>query len=285
MAIQQEPTMSCIRDIHWKGSHRDDGAERPSTRFREMRREGKRFALTALALISFAGVPSAAEAREGCGLFTDESKMIVFLLDTSLTIRHLTAFENAWNTIVSRAQDGDTIVLAVVKDGTGGTENGEFPYLQEQTFPCKGLTAPSKYRAAREQVLASLNGAFSRAVAAGRGRKTLLFSSLRSIAKYYADYGGRRILVLASDGLEDSEIARFETMTLSQPRGRTLIEDQLTPDMRTQMAAVSVWFVAAETPSEEKTLEIQRFWLSYFRAFGAELPSHRYAGTLLHYER
>jgi hypothetical protein len=216
--------------------------------------------------------------------------VVAFLLDVSGTVRHFDAFERAWHEVVTKAKDGDTLVLAVVKRDARGGGGGEFPYLKKEQLPCYSpLEAPAIYRRKRSAVIATLERAFAEARSLPRPAaphdRTLLLSSIRSIAKDLSAHDGPRALVLATDGLEDSAIARFENTPLTDPVINRLVENERTPDLRRQLTGVSAYVVAAGAPSDEKSSEVERFWLTYFQQMGARLPPERYAGRLLHYRR
>jgi hypothetical protein len=237
----------------------------------------------AVAAVMLLPVKESAAAGKGCGPLAGDPKIVAFLIDTSLTVRYFKVVQSAWRSVVESAGDGDTLVLAVVKGDARGSHSGEFPYVDSWTFPCKGLRPPSEHRRERAAAVESAGQAFAKALEAGRPQRTLLFSSLRGLAKYFADHDGPRVLIVATDGLEDSDTAKFETTTLTPVLSRTLIEEQRTPELSKHLKGVSVWVVAGGTASDAKSMEIERFWSSYYKAFGADLPPHRYAGALLHY--
>ena len=237
----------------------------------------------AVATALLLSVTESAAAAKGCGPLSGDSKIVAFLMDTSLTVRYFEVVQSAWKTVVQSAGDGDMLVLAVVKGDARGSESGEFPYVDTWTLPCKGFRPPSQYKRERADALDSAHKAFAKALKAGRPLNTLLFSSLRGLAKYFADHDGPRVLIVATDGLEDSDTAKFPKTRLTPAVSKKLIEGQRTPELSKQLKGVSVWVVAGGTPSDDKSIEIERFWSAYFKAFGADLPSHRYAGALLHY--
>lgn len=240
----------------------------------------------AIALFSVAP-PTRAEP---CSLQLKVPAMVVLLLDLSGTVRHFSAFERAWQQIVAQAGDGDTVVLAAVKRGARGGTGGEFPFLEEQQLPCYSpLASPAAQKRRRASAIAALQQAFTQAMSlrslrAGNDR-TLLLSSVRSIAKHFANHDGPRRLVLATDGLEDSDVAKFETLRLTDSAIARLVAAERTAALRAQLKGVSVSVVAAGTASDQKSSEVERFWLHYFKEMGADLPPARYAGTLLHYGR
>jgi hypothetical protein len=111
----------------------------------------------------------------------------------------------------------------------------------------------------------------------------MLFISLRSVAKFYANYSGPRRLVKASDGLEDSDVAKFAAMKLTASIATRLIDSQRDANTSRQMKGVSVWVIAGGTMTDAKSLEVENFWKLYFKAVGANLDPAHYAGSLLGY--
>jgi hypothetical protein len=249
----------------------------------------RRMFLVCSVLVIALATARASDAR-ACLFQRAKPAVVAFLLDVSGSVHHFSAFERAWQQIVDEAKDGDTILLAVVKrDATGGP-GGDFPFLEQQRMPCYSpVVSPAKYHRERASAIAQLQRAFLTARTlpkpAPQQDRTLLLSSIRSIAKHFANHDGPRLLVLASDGHEDSDRAIFKNTALTDAVISTLVARERTPDLRRQLTKVSTYVVAAGSASDVKALEVQRFWLTYFKELGADLPPERYAGTLLHYAR
>ncbi len=259
---------------------------RTANRRRDPRGGGRGAGLGTVAVMVLATVLLAQPAgAEPCTPLSHPA-VVVFLLDTSLTVHYFQAFRQAWQSVISHSEDGDTIVLAVVKESAGGGSGGDFPYLERQDLPCYSvLETREAYQAKRAAVIKRLEQAFDEALKQRKGKQTLLLSSVRSAAKYFPNHGGPHLLVVASDGLEDSDTAKFDTMKFSVDASAKIIDRERTKELRDQMSHVSVYFVAAGSPSDERAKQVEQFWLSYFKAVGADLPPHRYAGSLINFQR
>lgn len=208
--------------------------------------------------------------------------IVGFLLDISLTVRNFQAAQTAWQQILAKAEDGETIVFAVVQGGPGDVNGGEFPYFVKVKMPIYSILGNrDDYEKERSNAVTRLTRAFDEAMKLHRPNKTLLLSSIRSMGKMFAARDGKRCLILATDGLEDSAAARFEDLKLTDEINQKLIDTVLTDDLRHQMQGVSVRVVTSGIPSEEKATQVERFWLTYFQTAGANFPSHYYAGQLM----
>jgi hypothetical protein len=197
------------------------------------------------------------------GLFSKPAT-VVFLLDTTLTVQHFDAFRRAWIRTVAELRDGDHVVLAVVKGDARGGPGGAFPYLIERTMPAYSIWKPyEEYRKEKAAVEKELLAAFETALTVGRFDKTLLLSSVRSLAEHLASgAGGPRVIIIAPSFL--SRLIADE---------RNLLRDKL--------KGVEVHVVAAGAATDKKALEVRRFWEALFRATGARLTPSWYAGELI----
>jgi hypothetical protein len=215
------------------------------------------------------------------GLFSKPAT-VVFLLDTTLTVQHFDAFRRAWIRTVAELRDGDHVVLAVVKGDARGGPGGAFPYLIERTMPAYSIWKPyEEYRKEKAAVEKELLAAFETALTVGRFDKTLLLSSVRSLAEHLAsDAGGPRVIIIASDMLEDSEYGAFEQRAITPSFLSRLIADERNL-LRDKLKGVEVHVVAAGAATDKKALEVRRFWEALFRATGARLTPSWYAGELI----
>lgn len=216
-----------------------------------------------------------------CGVFSTPPATVVFLLDTTLTVRYFDSFRRAWIRTVMELRDGDRVVLAVVKGDARGGRGGVFPFLLERTVPAYSIFRPhEEYRKAKAAVQKELLGAFDAAVSVGRFDQTLLLSSVRSLAEHLAmDEGGARVFVIASDMIEDSELADFERPIAPAVRSRLIANERSL--LRDKLRGVEVHVVAAGAATDAKALEARGFWEAYFQAMGARMAPSWYAGELI----
>jgi hypothetical protein len=215
-----------------------------------------------------------------------KSAVTVFLLDTTTSMHLFDASRRAWGSVIQQAKGGDVIVFACVKGDSGGGSGGEFSYLKKWTIPSYSILVPNdQYRAEKNRVMNEMTEAFDKALQQKRPEKTLIFSSLRSISKYFDNHSGPCILVLASDGLEDSEIAQFKTQVVTKEVKDKIIAEEHTNGLNGYLRGVSVYMIIGGLPSEKKSLEMENFWPSYFRASGGDIPRHHYAGEFIDFQR
>jgi hypothetical protein len=132
---------------------------------------------------------------------------------------------------------------------------------------------------ARTDVQALLNGNTS---------KTAILDSLLLAQKLFhgscATAASRRVLVLFSDMLEDSNRYRFDRETLTPARIKQIIAREQADHRIADLKGVEVYVAGATAdPSGDPAQigRIQAFWLAYFQAAGAELADAHYSASLL----
>jgi lysophospholipase L1-like esterase len=99
----------------------------------------------------------------------------------------------------------------------------------------------------------------------------------------------KKILVLFSDMVEESEYYNFKRENLTQKRIEQIISQEKAKGRLPDLSGVKVYVVGAAAGSyekmpSEKIFGLQNFWLRYFKECGADLAKERYGGPLLEFE-
>lgn len=110
--------------------------------------------------------------------------------------------------------------------------------------------------------------------------KTDIMSSVMLAANILKRYPERRrILVIFSDMIEDSESYNFERLKLTDKKIKEIIEKEKNRGMIPELNGVRVYITGAQARTLEMYNSIKKFWTEYFRVTGAELVE--YSSTFL----
>jgi hypothetical protein len=95
----------------------------------------------------------------------------------------------------------------------------------------------------------------------------------------------QKVLVIFSDMVEESAHYRFPNEHLTDARIRAIVEAERVGGRLPNLKGVKVWKTgaSAERLDDDRSRELQRFWIEYFRASGASLVPDHYGSTLLNF--
>lgn len=93
----------------------------------------------------------------------------------------------------------------------------------------------------------------------------------------------RKILVIMSDMVEDSQAHNFETENLSAERINQIIERARRENSLPDLRGVKVYVAGATHRDTNRLDQIRNFWLNYFQACNAMLPRENYGGPLVRF--
>jgi hypothetical protein len=216
----------------------------------------------------------------------DTPSLVFVLVDASLTIPDLNDFRQAWKTLSSRAVGGDRVVIAVVSGHTGKLENSALTETGDRELPLKGWNDnPFTYDESLSKAKTELTTDFEAALAKPRPDRTELLRSIRDAGRYFGGEKKRRkFLVILSDMLQDSAEYQFTRISVSETFTKNVIakaqKDQTLPDVH----GVTVYTQVPGVAAPAKADQVERFWIAYFSASGAQIDQHTY-GTLTNYRR
>lgn len=90
-----------------------------------------------------------------------------------------------------------------------------------------------------------------------------------------------RFLILFSDMVEESARYNFRRENLTAVRIAAMLETERKAGRLPMLKGVQVWVSGAGGATPERFVQIQDFWIQYFRAAGAELRKSRYGAGLM----
>jgi len=94
---------------------------------------------------------------------------------------------------------------------------------------------------------------------------------------------GHRALVVFSDMVEESDLYNFQSDSLSDSRIEAILKAERESGRIPNLNGVRVWKAGAASGDlkEAKSRQLEKFWLQYFQAAGADVAKERYAPILL----
>jgi hypothetical protein len=113
---------------------------------------------------------------------------------------------------------------------------------------------------------------------------TQILSGISGATRVYQSYPDhQRILVVFSDGVEDSEIAKFDKDLPTEASTNTLLQKLAGSGRLPDLTGVKVFFIGAAPNSlrivksaDEDYIAVKKFWLQYFQKVGASLEEKNY---------
>ena len=134
-------------------------------------------------------------------------KIVLVFMDVSASVRDFTVYHDTWAKILGDLTDGDRLVLARISAET----LTQFRPVLDRELPAFNPFTDNKlvHEKKLKQIHQELVGALTQALAATRSPKTDILHTLTLAEKIFHDEKRRRILVLVSDMLEDSEEYNF----------------------------------------------------------------------------
>jgi hypothetical protein len=111
-----------------------------------------------------------------------------------------------------------------------------------------------------------------------------IMSSLTLAQNIFQDYpGGRPVLVILSDMMEDSQNYNFYNTQLTDSVTQDIISKEKSAGRLPNLQGANVYVVAAGTEDSDKFFEVRNFYLKYFAAAGAKLDTSNYSNALLQF--
>jgi len=224
------------------------------------------------------------------------SKTVCVLFDLSETtnkpeIRR--AYVDNFKLVANRLTHGDAIAVALITEFSAR----ELRLLFQHEFPrfdpgsdktdlqIKAYT--STLERAMERVRDSLN-TLVYSVLMDTSRKIMrtdIMTSLQVAERVFkTSQQPRKILVILSDMIEDSDAYNFEREELTERRIANIIGQEKNRNRMPQLPDVKVYVAGASAENAARYERIRAFWLEYFKAAGATLLPENYGAALVDFK-
>lgn len=209
-------------------------------------------------------------------------KVVIVFADISGSVRDFDVYRDGWSKILGRIEGGDRIVLGKI---THETFTHFRPVIDEPLPRFNWLTDNKlRYEARIKKIRQKLAGAIDQLLKSPRSPKTDILNTLILAQKIFHDDKRRHILVLLSDMLEDGEVYNFERVRVSEKFTRRVIEEKRRKDQLPDLREAKVYVAGASARRASKALEVQRFWIEYFKAANANLEPQNYSPALINFD-
>jgi len=113
--------------------------------------------------------------------------------------------------------------------------------------------------------------------------KTDILSSLNMaderVFRSFSSQNYKKMLVIMSDMMEDSDVYNFEKQLLSDGKVSEIISSRKEKGLLPKLNDVKIFVVGANAPSVSKYNDIKKFWIKYFVESGAELTEEHYSSS------
>jgi hypothetical protein len=225
------------------------------------------------------------------------SKTVVALVDfTGSTAIFQQTYLDEMKQIIGGLSYGDVIVVAKIT----GSSITEPELLIKEVLPTFVATdaagnpidnpilvkkskavADAKLQVQKQQMVALMQKAL---MVQNEATNSDIMSSLTLAQNTFHDYaGGRPVLVILSDMMDDSQNYNFYNMQLTDSVTQDIINKEKAAGRLPNLQGAKVYVVAAGTESSDKFFEVRNFWLKYFAATGANISTTDYSNTLLQF--
>lgn len=218
------------------------------------------------------------------------ARFIAVLVDRSASARRdTTLYAESLHHILAAAQEGDRVLIAPIT-ATSGTDFGSrIDYALPSPFRKQGIMEePVQYRREHrthgEQVLATRNRAEAETRAfleegSWSGRTTIL-ESVYVLAPVFQLESRRKVLVILSDMVEESDLGDFRDTDPTAESTRRVIKAARSTGIMPDLSGVSVYVAGAIASPPPRAAALERFWQAYFEAAGATMVRGRYQRVL-----
>jgi len=245
-----------------------------------------RIVRSALALVWLCVLPALTACRQ------QPATIVYLLLDVS-------ASTNSPAVRAEYLREADAIAMALSQNGaairgdvigTDALNNSSLPIQVDIPTYSMFNSTPEKHAKAVRQVLATLHRQVETAIQENaRAQSTPIMESLQMAQKVLNGsqfaHCEQKQLIVFSDMVQESSAYNFAKNPITASQSRAVLDAEQKAHRIPDLAGVKVWKTgsSAEHLSDERILNLQAFWIAYFRLAGADLQADRYGSSLLNY--
>lgn len=193
--------------------------------------------------------------------------------------------------IFSRLTHGDALYAALISDKS----ISELRFPVSISFPpLTYKTDNPLYKSAEEkkanELLGLMKDSLSEVIqsllfADRRIARTEIMGALQVADKIFKTYAyKKRVLVLMSDMIEDSQSYNFDKENLTDERIQSIIEAERTNARLPDLREVKIYITGASAPNATKYIQTAKFWQAYFQASNAIFTSERYGAAMIRFD-
>jgi len=214
----------------------------------------------------------------------DKSKVILAFVDFSGSAKsHRDLVVKDLQQVQAKLNPGDRFLIASITDRS----LTEFNPILDQEIPAFRFWADndSEYKHRLQEIMKDIETRIQNLQQYNYlSPKTDILNTFIIAQKVFAHEQRRKVLVLLSDMIENSESYNFERMRLTPEGIKEIIKSQRSKGLLPDLKGVHVYITGASAPSANKANEIEQFWIHYLHETGADFDDSRYASRLLRFD-
>jgi hypothetical protein len=209
-------------------------------------------------------------------------KVVVVFVDVSASVKDFDVYHDAWKKIVDRLTAGDRVLLGRITHETFT----QFRPLVDESLPTFSWISDNSrdYDKKLKQTKERLSKVIDESLKAPRSQKTDILNTSALADKIFHGDKRRAVLVLLSDMLEDSDAHNFEKVKVDETFARRVIEEKHRKGEMPDLKGATIYVAGASAKNAAKALEVQRFWLGYFKAANGNLSPQNYGPALINFD-
>jgi hypothetical protein len=220
-----------------------------------------------------------------------DHKLVIVFVDMSASVRDHSVYEDAWAKIIDEKERderkrhlryGDRIVLGMISSDT----YTRFRPALDQELPIFNPFKDNKLKYERriKEIREGLAGSLKTVLSGKRSAKTDIMNCLALAEKIFAGDKRRRVLVILSDMLEDSEDYNFERVKITDVFTRKVIEAKRQRGELPDLGGATVYVAGASAATAGRAHEVERFWIEYMKAANGKLTPQNYGPALVNFQ-
>lgn len=189
-------------------------------------------------------------------------------------------YESTFESLVDSLHPGDHVLLATISDET-------FTTFQPVDVPLEKTGITIKDAEMARNAKKKLREELQLVKAHKPAKQTRILDAFNAAAECFsrADPESERWLLFLSDMLEDSGKENFEKLKLTDSATNKIVEERRAQHLLPALQGVRVYVAGAKAAAAEKMVEVQRFWLKYAEATGAQCDPAYYSRSSLSFPK
>lgn len=210
-------------------------------------------------------------------------KFVLVFVDTSASVKDFSTFDEAWSRIVERLDVGDRVVLAPISDQTytrfrpvADVEIPRFNWVSENRLTYEKLVSDRRRR---------LSEAYATLSQRPKAANTRIFDTFVLADKVFGKDDRRRVMIILSDMLEDSDEYNFEKIHVSSQFVKKVLARASAQRGLPDLSSVQVYVAGASASTESRAADVEDFWVNYVKRCSGDLQRRNYGPSLMNFDR
>ncbi len=236
-------------------------------------------------LLSWSLISQRAEAFLNSKNAEEQPRAIVIFVDMSgsTNLARRTVFREAFDKIYENLRQGDRILVGTIT----GRSYIDFKPAVDVEIPKKSIWLNRiQFERKLTQTKEKIREEVDLLLSEKRGTpRTEILNSLNIADTIFHNEKRRKVLVILSDMIQDSQEYNFEKISVTNDYINRIIRYRRQHDLIPNLKDVKVYVAGASGADPDKFRSVERFWARYFEKTGADFSQHRYGHSLIDFEK